>query len=106
MSGAGYDIGASNAEATNQDPFLEAETNFIFGNENNPSNSASQNASADATATTKSPGATTVTGPPSATAPNAAAQATPTFFSGLSETDYILLAIAGMLAIFLFKHHE
>jgi hypothetical protein len=102
MPGAGYDIGASNAEATNQDPFEEAATNFIFGNENNPSATASQTATADATATTKSPGATTVTGQPSdaATDPVAAA------FSGLSTTDYILLAIAGLLAIFVLKHHE
>lgn len=98
------DVGIAAAEtaAADSNPFLEATTQFIFGNEDNPAATATMQASstADATATDKSPGATTNTALPGV---GTLGLSNPNGTITLSTTTLLLIA-AGLLAILLFFH--
>ena len=93
-----YDASLAASTSTNSDPFMDIASNFIFGNQDDPSNSATQTptSTADATSALGNAASSDATGTPGQS------QSSGSSVGDLSVTTILLiggLALAGLIAV-------
>ena len=98
----GYDISLAASQASNLNPVNNAETYFIFGNDNTPYSQNSNSPTTEPVATNRSPGAT-VQGPVTPTSPAPLGVASAATGMSIPVSTWIAAAAALVFAVLLFE---